>query len=80
MGAGAVFVLIVVIVVVVLIALVLTGNAGWLGWHGSDPERQAPPGTSSEPRGAASDEERPTHTVVDLEQSAQRDPHGEPAE
>jgi hypothetical protein len=76
MGVGAVFLLVVVIVVVVLIALVLTGNAGWLGWHGSDPQRQAPPGTTPEP----SDQERPTHTVVDLEQSENRETRGVPTD
>jgi hypothetical protein len=76
MGAGVVFLLIVVIVVVVLVALALTGNAGWLGWHGSDPQRQGPPGTTPEPSG----DERPTHTAVDLEQSADRETRGVPTD
>jgi hypothetical protein len=80
MGVGAFFLLIVVIVVVVLIALVLTGNAGWLGWRGSDPKRQPPPGTTAESEGAPSSDERPTHTVVDLEQSAERETRGVPTD
>ncbi len=78
MGAGAVFVLLVVIVVVVVIALLVTGNAGWLGWRGSDPKRHGAPGTTAESSEAAG--EQPTHTVVDLEQSAERETRGVPSD
>jgi hypothetical protein len=71
-----IFLLVVVIVVVVVLALVLTGNVSWLGWRGSDPERQGAPGTS-EPEELASDE-RPRHTVVDLDQNREDEPRGKP--
>ena len=74
MGIGGVFLLLVVIVVVVLIVLVMTGNAGWLGWRGSDPERQGAPGTSGE----GDQDGQPTHTAVDLDQSARRETRGKP--
>jgi hypothetical protein len=70
---GSFFLLLIVLVVVVVIGLLLTGNAAVLGRKGSDPKRQL-----GEDHYA--DEERPTHTVVDLEQSAERNPRGVPSD
>jgi hypothetical protein len=69
---GTFFLLLIVIVVAVVGGLLLTGNAGVLGRKGSDPQRQlgdSPP-----------EEERPTHTVVNLEQSENRETRGVPTD
>jgi hypothetical protein len=78
MGVGGFFLLIVVIVVLVVAVLALTGNISWLGWRGSDPERQGAPGTSA--GGDPSADEQPRHTRVDLDQNTEREPHGEPVD
>jgi hypothetical protein len=78
MGVGGFFLIIVLIVIVVIIGLALTGNISWLGWRGSDPERQGPPGTSG--AGDASSEEQPVHTRVDLDQNLEDEPRGEPVD
>jgi hypothetical protein len=78
MSVGGFFLIIVLIVIVVIVGLVLTGNISWLGWRGSDPERQGPPGTSG--AGDASRQEQPRHTRVDLDQNLEDEPRGEPAD
>jgi hypothetical protein len=68
---GTFFLLLVVLVIAVVGGLMLAGNAGILGSKGSDPKRQLG-------RDEHAPEERPTHTAVDLEQSAERERRGVP--
>jgi hypothetical protein len=68
---GTFFLLLVVLVIAVVGGLFLAGNAGILGRKGSDPKRQL----GDDPYAP---EERPTHTAVDLEQSAERERRGVP--
>ena len=74
MGIGGFFLLLVLALVLVVAVLAITGNLTWLGWRGSDPEREGVPGET--PR----DDEQPRHTRVDLEQNLQDRPRGEPAD
>jgi hypothetical protein len=67
MDPGTFFLLLVVLVIIVVLGLLLAGNAGILGAKG---KRQPP----------VDPDERPTHTIVNLEQNRQDEPRGVPSD